>query len=110
MAKMYTLDKKLLIGSPVIQIGDTGVSVTIDDRTKTVRKVAKLSKREGDKDGEDIDLNDELLKTVLTPADYKKVEELDLPFAAYQQLIKLATAALTGDDPEEESFREERTE
>lgn len=107
MAKMYTLDKKLLVGSPVIQIGDTGVSVTIDDRTKTVRKVARLSKEEK---GADFDLNDEILKLVLTPADYKKVEKLDLPFAAYQQMMKLVTAALTGDDPDEGGFREEKAE
>ena len=54
MGKLYTLDKKLLIGSPEIEIGDNKYS--IDDRTKTVRKVIKLSKQLSNvKDDETID-------------------------------------------------------
>ena len=40
MAKMYTLDGKLLVGSPVIEIGDT--KITVDDRARTVKKALKL--------------------------------------------------------------------
>jgi hypothetical protein len=35
MAKMYTLDKKLLVGTPEIRIGDK--CFPVDDREKTVK-------------------------------------------------------------------------
>lgn len=40
MARMYTLDKKLLCGSPEIRIGEKVYPV--DDRKNTVKKVLKL--------------------------------------------------------------------
>ena len=103
MAKMYTLDGKLLVGSPVIQIGD--LNVTIDDRAKTVRKVMKVTK-EKDETKDEFDRIDDVLKLVMTSKDYKEVEKLDLSFAAYQELMKLVMAALTGEDPEAPGFRE----
>ena len=40
MAKMYTLDEKLLVGVPEIRIGEKVYKV--DDREKTVKKVMAL--------------------------------------------------------------------
>lgn len=101
---MYTLDKKLLIGSPEIRIGD--VIVPVDDREKTVKKVMKLISTKEDMSVESIN---EVLKLVLSKEDFKKIDEMNMPWAAYQALIGLVMSAITGEDPEkpsEEQFRE----
>ncbi|MDO4864641.1 MAG: hypothetical protein Q4A05_10780 [Ruminococcus sp.] len=108
MGKMYTLNKKLLIGSPEIRIGEKVYAV--DDRTKNVKKILKLFKDiKGDNDESD-DKIDEALKLAFGK-NYKEIEELNMPYAAYQQLVEIVVAALTGEDLEKEgedkSFPEE---
>lgn len=102
MARMYTLDKKLLCGSPEIRIREKVYPV--DDRTKTVKKILKLFKSEG---SDDVDNTEEALKLAFGEK-YKEIEELDMPFAAYQELVELVIKAMTGEEPEkEQSFPEQ---
>ncbi|MBR4510065.1 MAG: hypothetical protein IKP25_05215 [Ruminococcus sp.] len=102
MARMYTLDKKLLCGSPEIRVGEKVYPV--DDRTKTVKKILKLFKSEG---SDDADNTEEALKLAFGER-YKEIEELDMPFAAYQELVELVIKAMTGEEPEkEQSFPEQ---
>ena len=119
MSKMYTLDKKLLIGSPEIQIGDKVFQV--DDRNKTVRKVIKLSEqlkgKDKEKDIEETPEKFEVIDQILELAfgsKYKDIDELELSFRAYLDLIDIVLDAMTNGDPEkyekekaekEESFR-----
>jgi hypothetical protein len=119
MGKMYTLDKKLLIGSPEIQIGDKVFQV--DDRNKTVRKVIKLSEqlkgKDKEKDIEETPEKFEVIDQILELAfgsKYKDIDELELSFRAYLDLIDIVLDAMTNGDPEkyekekaekEESFR-----
>lgn len=117
MGKMYALDKKLLIGSPEIQIGDKVFQV--DDRNKTVRKVIKLSEqlKGKDKDIEETPEQFEVIDQILELAfgsKYKDIDELELSFRAYLDLIDIVLDAMTNGDPEkyekekaekEESFR-----
>lgn len=108
MAKMYTLDKKLLIGSPEIRIGDE--VFPIDDREKNVKKIMKLFNESGKDDMEKADEAFELA----FGENYKKIADMDMPFAAYLELQKLVIAALTGEEPdkdkgEKESFPEEQS-
>lgn len=122
MGKMYTLDKKLLVGSPEIQIGDKVFAV--DDRSKTVRKVIKLSEQLKDKkkDVEEKDIEEapekfEVIDKILELAfgsKYKEIDALELSFRAYLDLIDIVLDAMTNGDPEkyekekaekEESFR-----
>ena len=119
MGKMYTLDKKLLIGSPEIQIGDKVFQV--DDRNKTVRKVIKLSEqlkgKDKEKDIEETPEKFEVIDQILELAfdsKYKEIDELELSFRAYLDLIDIVLDAMTNGDPEkyekekaekEESFR-----
>lgn len=97
MAKIYTLDGKLLTERPEIRIGDKIYAV--DDRTSTVKKLSAL------------DSNDTQAIYELAFGDKaaKEVAAMDLPFAADIQLCKLVVAAMTGDDPAEveERFRSE---
>lgn len=119
MGKMYALDKKLLIGSPEIQIGDKVFQV--DDRNKTVRKVIKLSEQLEDKDNgkeneetpEKFEVIDQILELAFG-SKYKDLVDLELPFRAYLDLIDIVLDAMTHGDPEnyekkkaekEESFR-----
>ena len=104
MGKLYTLDKKLLIGSPEIEIGDD--KYPIDDRTKTVRKVIKLSKQlKNAKDDETID-QFEVIDKIFELAFETKAQEVeeavgDIPFEAYQEIIEIIIDAMTGGDPDE---------
>lgn len=103
MGKMYTLDKKLLIGSPEIQIGDT--VYPIDDRNKTVRKVMKLSEQLKSDDKENADAGEfEVIDQIFELAfgkKYKEIEALDLSFRAYLDLVDIVLDAMTKGDPEE---------
>lgn len=103
MARMYTLDKKLLTGVPEIRIGDD--IITVDDREKTVKKALKLM---NDDNVDDVEKFDKILKLTLSPKDYKKIDEMNMPWAAYQELVMIVISALTGEDPEvvEERFQE----
>ena len=82
MGKMYTLDKKLLCGSPEIRIGE-------NDSKGDVEKV------------------DEALELAFGEK-FKEIDEMDLSFAAYQKLFELVIAAMTGEEPkDEDSFPEQ---
>lgn len=104
MGKLYTLDKKLLIGSPEIEIGDN--KYPIDDRTKTVRKVMKLSKQLSNvKDDETID-QFEVIDRIFELAFGTKAQEVeevvgDMSFETYQEIIEIIIDAMTGGDPDE---------
>lgn len=101
MGKMYTLDKKLLCSSPEIRIGEKVYPV--DDRKNTVIKVTKLF---NDSKG-DVEKVDEALELAFGEK-FKEIDEMDLPFAAYQKLFELVIAAMTGEDPkDEDSFPEQ---
>lgn len=99
MAKMYTLDNKLLTGVPEIRIGDT--IITVDDREKTVKKVMKIM----DNNDPNAEAIDEVLKLVLSKEDYKKIDDMNMPWAAYQELVTLVVSAVTGQDPNEKENR-----
>lgn len=100
MAKLYTLDGKLLTGCPVVQIGDK--SYTVDNRKSTVEKIMEASKNNSD-----IETIDKTLKIVLG-AQYKKDEFDNLPFPAYTKAFELIIAAATGEDEEDVEARFQR--
>lgn len=104
MARMYTLDKKLLCGSPEIRIGEKVYPV--DDRTKTVKKMLKLFS-DKNSEADDTENVEEALKLAFGDK-YKDIEAMDMPFAAYQELVELVIAAMTGEEPKEkkDSFPE----
>lgn len=101
MAKMYTLDKKLLTGTPEIRIGDKVYPV--DDRQKTVRKIIKLCDEA--QDGHDFEKIDEVLKLALSPKDFKEIDGMELSWAAYQELFELVISAVMGQDHEKAGER-----
>lgn len=99
MGKLYTLDAKLLVGSPEIRIGEK--VYPIDDRQKTVKKLMKMTA-----DAQTVADNiDEVIKLAFGAKSAKEIDEMNMPFAAYQQLFELVVAAMTGEDPEEVSAR-----
>lgn len=87
MGKLYTLDDKLLIGGPEIRIGDKVYPV--DDRKKTVDKILKAPN------------DDEILKLAVGPKAYREIDDMNMPYPAYAQLVKLALAAMTGEEVED---------
>lgn len=106
MAKMYTLDDKLLTGVPEIKIGD--IVIKVDDRQKTVKKAMAVIKDDTVGDENKID---EVFKIVLFEQDIKKIEDKNLSFAAYNELFKLVLSAMTGEDEDEiEQFRKSESE
>lgn len=57
---------------------------------------------------DEVEKFDKVLKMVLPAKDFKKVDEMNLPWAAYQELLTLVMSAMTGEEPEviEERFPE----
>ncbi len=99
MAKMYTLDKKLLTGTPEIRIGEK--LYPVDDREKTVKKIMAVCER----DDKTADMIAEVFRLAFAPNDFKEIDGMNMPWAAYQQLFELVVSAVTG---EEQGESEER--
>lgn len=101
MAKLYTLDHKLLTETPEIRIGDNIYAV--DNRQKTVKKIQEAS-REINND----DLYggiEKVLEMALGTKAAREIDELNMPYPAYQKMFELVMAAVTGEDPEAISDR-----
>ncbi len=96
MGKMYTFDNKLLCGSPELRIGDKVYS--IDDRKNTVKKAMKLFSQKSESD--DMETSDEILKLAFGKQ-FKEIDAMDMSFAAYQELILVTIAAMTGQEVED---------
>ena len=93
MGKMYTLDNKLLTETPEIRIGDKVYPV--DDRVNTVKKIQEISKNISDDLYGSIS---EVLILALGPKAAKEIEDMNMPYAAYQKMFELVMAAITGED------------
>lgn len=91
MAKMYTLDNKLLTEKPEIRIGDKVYAV--DDRAKTVKKLKDL-KEEGD------NASNIIFEMALGKDAAKEIEAMELSMAAEMSLVEIITAAMLGEDTE----------
>ena len=104
MAKMYTLDGKLLTERPEIRIGEK--IYAIDDRTSTVKKLTKIKDSEDDSDA-----TETMIKLALGEKAAAEIAEMDLPFAAYLRLSEIISSAMTGESPDEmeRRFLEEKT-
>lgn len=109
MGRMYTLDKKLLCGSPEIRVGDKVFPV--DDRQKTVRKAMELFEdkaSESESRNESFEKMDKVLELAFGE-NYKEIEEMELSFTASNELMKIVIAAMTGEEVKDEksdNFRE----
>ncbi len=98
MAKLYTLDEKLLADTPEIRVGDK--MYPVDNRQKTVKKLMGINAKETN--GQQVsEQMDEVLKLALGPKAFGEIDRMDLPFPAYQKLFELVMAAMTGEDAEE---------
>lgn len=104
MAKLYTLDNKLLVETPEIRVGDHCFAV--DNRKKTVDNAMALM-AEGAQNTKQID---KVLELVLGKAAVKTLNTQDLPWPAYQKLLELVIAAMTDEDPEQVSARFQKEE
>lgn len=96
MAKLYTLDHKLLTDTPEIRIGEKIYAV--DNRQKTVKKIQEASKdisRDDPYSG-----IDKVLEMALGAKAAQEIDELNMPYPAYQKMFELVMAAVTGEEPE----------
>lgn len=99
MGRLYTLDEKLLCGSPEIRIGER--IYPVDDRTSTVMKALSLFER-GGSEGSDTDRYGELFSLAFGE-NAGEIAEMDMPFAAYRRLAEAVIALMTGGEPEDKS-------
>lgn len=100
MSKMYTLDNKLLVGTPEIRIGEK--IYPVDDRVKTVKKIMKMYKEHENMDVDDID---KIFDLAFGVKNAKEINAMDLSFAAYQELATLVMSAMTGEEPKDKEER-----
>lgn len=102
MGKLYTLDGKLLAETPEIRIGEK--IYPVDNRQKTVAKLQETIANQEDS-------NDlmagvaSVLALALGEKAAREIEDMNMPYPAYQQLFELVIAAVTGEDPEEVGSR-----
>lgn len=102
MSKLYTLDGKLLTESPEIRIGEK--IYPVDNRQKTVAKLQEtIANQENPNDLMAGVAN--VLALALGEKAAQEVENMNMPYPAYQQLFELVIAAVTGEDPEEVGAR-----
>lgn len=100
MAKMYTLDSKLLTGTPEIRIGDK--IYPVDDRQKTVRKILDICEKNAkNDDNKDLDMIDEVFKLAFAPKDLEEIEKMNISWAAWQELFTIVISAVTGQEQED---------
>lgn len=100
MAKMYTLDSKLLTGTPEIRIGDK--IYPVDDRQKAVRKILDICEKNAkNDDNKDLDMIDEVFKLAFAPKDYNEIEAMNISWAAWQELFTIVISAVTGQEQED---------
>lgn len=96
MAKLYTLDHKLLTETPEIRIGEKIYAV--DNRQKTVRKIQEAS---AGIDGSDpYGGIDKVLEMALGAKAAQEINDMNMPYPAYQKMFELVMAAVTGEEPE----------
>ena len=95
MAKLYTLDNKLLAEKPAIQIGEKFYAV--DNRKSTVEKVMELT---SEKTSQEISKNIDAVFDLAFGKDSAEIKKMDMPYPAFTQLTELIIAAMTGEEPE----------
>ena len=96
MVKLYTLDHKLLTDTPEIRVGEKIYAV--DNRQKTVKKIQEAAKTVGDDFYTGINA---VLELALGQKAAREIDEMDMPWPAYQKMFELVMAAVTGEEPEE---------
>ena len=109
MAKRYALDGALLTEKPGIEIGDKIYAV--DNRKSTVEKVMKLSeKSDNEFKEESFAILDKTIELILGGKALNEIQDMDMPYPAFQKLFELVMAAATGEEPEAvaERFQEEK--
>ena len=98
MIQMYTVDGAMLTEVPKIILGDK--LFPVDNRVKTIKKMSALKEAEGK------DVDEQMLELLLGKKAAKEIDEMNLPWPAYQRLLELVTAAATGEEPDNIRFHE----
>ena len=107
MAKLYTLDDKLLTEVPEIRVGDKVYPV--DNRQKTVQAIQRAIE---DPQADPSAQMSAALRLALGEAAERELTARNLPYPAVQALFALVLAAVTGEEAEavERRFRKARAE
>lgn len=95
MAKLYTLDGKLLTETPEIRVGEK--IYPVDNRQKTVAKFQKeIAANDSDDPMQGVR---KALELAFGPKAAAEIDGMNMPYPAYQKLFTLVIAAMTDDDP-----------
>lgn len=107
MAKLYTLDDKLLTEVPEVRVGDKVYPV--DNRQKTVMAIQRAMEQT---DADPAAQMSAALRLALGEQAEQELAERDLPYPAVQALFALVLAAVTGEEAEavQRRFRRARDE
>ena len=107
MAKLYTLDDKLLTEVPEVRVGDKVYPV--DNRQKTVMAIQRAMEQT---DADPAAQRSAALRLALGEQAERELAARDLPYPAVQALFALVLAAVTGEEAEavQRRFRRARDE
>ena len=95
MAKLYTLDDKLLTEVPEVRVGDKVYPV--DNRQKTVMAIQRAMEQT---DADPAAQMSAALRLALGEQAERELAARDLPYPAVQALFALVLAAVTGEEAE----------
>lgn len=107
MAKLYTLDDKLLTEVPEVRVGDKVYPV--DNRQKTVMAIQRAMEQT---DADPAAQMSAALRLALGEQAERELAARNLPYPAVQALFALVLAAVTGEEAEavQQRFRRARDE
>lgn len=107
MAKLYTLDDKLLTEVPEIRVGDKVYPV--DNRQKTVMAIQRAMEAA---DADPAAQMSDALRLALGEQAERELAARNLPYPAVQALFTLVLAAVTGEEAEavQRRFRQAKAE
>ena len=100
MAKLYTLDDKLLTEVPEVRVGDKVYPV--DNRQKTVMAIQRAMEQT---DADPAAQMSAALRLALGEQAERELAARDLPYPAVQALFALVLAAVTGEEAEADQRR-----
>lgn len=97
MAKLYTLEGNLLTETPEIRVGEK--IYPVDNRQKTVKQLQAVIDGRESKENPMAGVTG-VLSLAFGEKAAQEIEDMNIPYPAYQRLFELVVAAMTGEDPD----------
>lgn len=93
MSKIIDISAKLTNERPKLKLSEDKI-YEIDDRKNTI---IILNQKMGESDLNNLEVIDDMIRITLGEAALKEIDEMNLPFSAYQNILMAVMAAVSGE-------------